>query len=39
MGMNIWADNHLDNCVIFHGAGFIDSKKVFQMNMDEVKND
>ena len=20
--MNIWADNHLDNCVFFHGEGF-----------------
>lgn len=36
MGMNIWADNHLDDCVFFHGDGFNDSRKVFNMNLKEV---
>ena len=36
MGMNIWADNHLDDCVFFHGEGFIDSKNVFNMNLSKV---
>jgi hypothetical protein len=37
MGMNIWADNHLDNCVFFHGDGYIDNRNVFNMNLKEVK--
>ena len=36
MGMNIWADNHLEDCVFFNGSGFVDSRNVFQMNMDKV---
>ena len=36
MGMNIWADNHLDKCVFFHGEGFIDSKNIFNMNLSKV---
>ena len=36
MGMNIWADNHLDNCVFFHGEGFIDSRNLFNMNLKKV---
>ena len=36
MGMNIWADNHLDDCVFFHGEGFIDSKNIFNMNLSKV---
>ena len=31
LGMNIWADNYLDECVFFIGDGFVDSNKVFQM--------
>ena len=34
--MNIWADNHLDNCVFFHGEGFIDSRNLFNMNLKKV---
>ena len=37
MGMNVWADNHLDECVIFHGDGYIDNRNVFNMNLKEVK--
>jgi hypothetical protein len=37
MGMNVWADNHLDDCVIFHGDGYIDNRNVFNMNLKEVK--
>lgn len=36
MGMNIWADNHLDDCVFFHGDGFIDSRNLFNMNLKKV---
>ena len=36
MGMNIWADNHLDDCVFFHGEGFIDSKNIFNINLSKV---
>ena len=36
MGMNIWADNHLHDCVFFHGEGFNDSRNVFNMNLKEV---
>tara|TARA_B110000495_G_C22965076_1_gene565929 strand:+ start:63 stop:1376 length:1314 start_codon:yes stop_codon:yes gene_type:complete len=36
MGMNIWADNHLEDCVFFNGSGYVDSRNVFQMNMDKV---
>ena len=37
MGMNVWADNHLNECVFLHGDGFIDSNNVFQIHMDKVK--
>ena len=37
MGMNVWADNHLDDCVFLHGDGFIDGNNVFQIHMEDVK--
>lgn len=37
MGMNVWADNHLDDCVFFHGDGYVDNRNVFNMNLKEVK--
>lgn len=37
MGMNVWADNHLNECVFLHGDGFIDTNNVFQIEMHKVK--
>jgi len=36
MGMNIWADNHLDECVFFHGDGFVDGRNLFNMNLSKI---
>jgi hypothetical protein len=37
MGMNVWADSHIDDCVFLCGDGFIDTNNVFQIEMHKVK--
>ena len=39
MGMNVWAENHLNECVFLHGDGYFDTKKMFQIEMHKVKGD